>query len=182
MELIKDMLNMSKSTVGGIYGLSSSTAHDIWKARDAMVKQYQKPGPNISKNIQKENDSNANGVKASASIRAIDLRSGLRAIDPPLDFVSSLDSGVLEPGTRAKILQGALEALDRAKEQILRQQMSVIVFDSNAKHYAALLRDQPDVLNDPVLFEMGPYSPEAEDTMHTNDAVDTMTSWVLLIC
>ncbi|KAI8605526.1 hypothetical protein EDD21DRAFT_401166 [Dissophora ornata] len=102
---------------------------------------------------------------------------------PPAGLITvDGDSGVLEPGTRAKILQGALEALDRAKEQILRQQMSVIVFDSNAKHYVALLRDQPDVLNDPVLFEMGPYSPEAEDTMHTNDAVDTMTSWVLLIC
>ncbi|KAF8931858.1 hypothetical protein BGZ58_007380, partial [Dissophora ornata] len=118
-------------------------------------------------------DSNANGIKASTPIRAIDLRSALQIIDPPSDFVSSQDSSILELETGAEILQGALEALDRAKEQIFRQQMSVVVDDSDARHYATLLRGQLDVLNDSMRLATSPYSPGAEDTMHTNDTFNT---------
>ncbi|KAF8923437.1 hypothetical protein BGZ58_002956 [Dissophora ornata] len=119
-------------------------------------------------------NSNVNGIKASAPIRAIDIRSGLQMIDLPSDLVSSQDSSILGPETGAEILKGALEALDRAREQILRQQMSVVyVDDSDARHYAALLRDQLDVLSDSMLLATTPYSPDAEDTMHTNDTIDS---------
>ncbi|KAF9182770.1 hypothetical protein BGZ51_004450, partial [Haplosporangium sp. Z 767] len=100
-------------------------------------------------------DSNGHRIKTSAPIRTIEFLSGLQIFDPPSDFISSQDSGILEPEAGAKILQGALEALGHAREHILRQRINDIVENSDAMHYAALLRNQLDVLNDSMLSATG---------------------------